>query len=264
MNHSSRVTATVAVLLVINAAARAAEPESKSWTINGIERRALVYAPSKGDHSKPAPLVFVFHGHGGSPQNIDRTMHIQTVWPAAYVVYMQGIPTPTRVDVEGKKPGWQCAPGQVDDRDLKFFDTVLADLRKNHPIDESRIYATGFSNGGVFTYVLWSERPNVFAALAPCAGLPLPGVHVKVPKPVFIVAGEADPLVKIENQRAMIEEVRKLDSATSTGKQVDLATLYHSDQGTPVETLVHSAGHVLPKEAPKLIVDFFRAHELKK
>jgi polyhydroxybutyrate depolymerase len=232
--------------------------------VNGIERRALVYAPSKGEHSKPAPIVFVFHGHGGSAQNVDRTMHIQTLWPEAFVVYMQGIPTPTRVDPEGKKPGWQCAPGQVGDRDLSFFDTVLADLRKNHPVDGSRIYATGFSNGGVFTYVLWSERPNVFAALAPCAGLPLPGVHVKVPKPVFIVAGEADPLVKIENQRAMIEEVRKLDGATSAGKPVDVATLYQSDHGTPVETLVHSAGHVLPKEAPKLIVEFFRAHELKK
>jgi len=254
-------TASFAFLTTI---AYAAEPESQSWMINGVERHALVYTPSKGDHSTPAPIVFVFHGHGGSAQNVDRTMHIQTVWPEAFVVYMQGIPTPTRVDPDGKKPGWQCAPGQVGDRDLKFFDTVLANVRKKYPIDVNRVYATGFSNGGVFTYVLWSERPNVFAAFAPCAGLPLPGVHVKVPKPAFIVAGEADPLVKIENQRSMIEEIRKIDGATSAGKRIDVATLYQSEQGTPVETLIHSGGHVLPKEAPKLIVDFFRAHELKK
>src|SRR5205814_236813 len=107
--------------------------------------------------------------------------------------------------------------------------------------------------------------PNVFAALAPCAGLPMPGVHVKVPKPVFIVAGEADPLVKIENQRAAIEEARKLDGATSTGKlAAGGSTLYTSDKGTPVQTLIHPRGHILPPQAVELIVDFLRGQELKK
>jgi pimeloyl-ACP methyl ester carboxylesterase len=92
----------------------------------------------------------------------------------------------------------------------------------------------------------------------------MPEVHIKAPTPAFIVAGEKDPLVKIENQRAMIEEVRKLDGATGAGNPTEGATLYKSDHGTPVETLIHPGAHVLPPEAPKLIVEFFRAHELKK
>ena len=264
MTRFQSVLGALTSLAFLTSLAQAVEPEKLTLDVAGTERQAIVYAPSAKTKSANSPLVFVFHGHGGNMQNISRTMHIQTTWPEAIVVYMQGVPTPTKVDPEGKKDGWQRAPGDQNDRDIKFFDATLAAVNKKYAVDRDRIYATGFSNGGVFTYVLWAERSNVFAALAPCAGLPLPGVHVKVPKPAFIVAGEADPLVKIENQRAMIEEVRKLDGATSTGKQVDLAILYPSDQGTPVETLVHSAGHVLPKEAPKLIVDFFRAHELKK
>ena len=37
-------------------------------------------------------------------------------------------------------------------------------------MDETRIYATGFSNGAGFTYLLWAARPTVFAAFAPVAG----------------------------------------------------------------------------------------------
>ena len=32
-------------------------------------------------------------------------------------------------------------------------------------IDEKRVYATGHSNGGGFTYLLWTCRPDAFAAL---------------------------------------------------------------------------------------------------
>ena len=34
-------------------------------------------------------------------------------------------------------------------------------------IDDKRIYCTGSSNGGTFTYILLQLRPKVFAAAAP-------------------------------------------------------------------------------------------------
>jgi polyhydroxybutyrate depolymerase len=262
MRNNCRYLA-VLIALGISASLWAADGATLRIDVDGAQREALVFAPAEKPKSGGSPLVFVFHGHGGNSQSASRSMHVQEIWPQAIVVYPQGLNTPTRVDPEGKKPGWQRSAGDQKDRDLKFVDAMLTSIKKKHSVDDKRIYVTGFSNGGVFTYVLWAERPNVFAAVAPCAGLPMPGGHVKVSKPAFIVAGEADPLVKIDNQRAMIEEVRKLNSATSPGKQIDSATLYQSDRGTPVETLVHSGGHVLPKEAPKLIVDFFQSHRLK-
>ena len=91
-------------------------------------------------------------------------------WPEAIVVYMQGLNTPgTLTDPQGKLPGWQKTFGDQGDRDLKFFDAVLATLKKDYKVDEKRIYATGHSNGGGFTYLLWAARGDVFAAVAPCA-----------------------------------------------------------------------------------------------
>src|SRR3989442_764734 len=72
-------------------------------------------------------------------------------------------------DPEGKQPGWQHAAGDHGDRDLKFFDAVLATMKEKHHIDENRVYSMGHSNGGGFTYLLAIARPGTFAAIGPSA-----------------------------------------------------------------------------------------------
>src|SRR4029079_10010630 len=97
----------------------------REWTIDGTTREALVHIPA-ASAPKPYPLVFAFHGHGGSMQNAATMFDYHHVWPEALVVYMQGLNTPGRLtDPEGKKPGWQSAAGFQGDRDLKFFDADL-------------------------------------------------------------------------------------------------------------------------------------------
>src|SRR5262245_9478766 len=141
----------------------------REWMIGETTREALLYVPAAAK-STPAPVVFAFHGHGGTMQHAAAMFDYQHVWPEAIVVYMQGLNTPGRLtDPEGKRPGWQNLPGGQDDRDLKFFDAVLATLKSDYKVDESRIYATGHSNGGGFTYLLWRTRGDVFAAVAPSA-----------------------------------------------------------------------------------------------
>jgi polyhydroxybutyrate depolymerase len=264
MYRSATFCATTVLLTFASHVLHGAEPEALTLNVGGLKRQALVYAPAPPTPSNGSPLVFVFHGHGGSMQNIARTMNIQSIWPEAIVVYPQGVPTPTKVDPAGKKDGWQRGASEQGGRDLRFFDAMLDTVAKKYAVDRQRIYVTGFSNGGVFAYVLWEARPKVFAAVAPCAGLPLPGTHMKVPKPAFIVAGEADAIVPIANQRAMIEDVRKLDGANASGESVGGVLVFHSSKGSPVQTYVHRGGHILPAEVPKMIVDFFRAYELKK
>src|SRR5262245_14881946 len=40
----------------------------REWTIEGTTREALVHIPAE-TAPKPYPLVFAFHGHGGTMQN---------------------------------------------------------------------------------------------------------------------------------------------------------------------------------------------------
>src|SRR5689334_13268912 len=113
----------------------------REWTIDGANREALLHVPATAK-TTPAPLVFVFHGHGGSMKSSARSFHIHTLWPEAIVIYPQGLNTPGRLtDPEGKLPGWQATIGDQGDRDVKFFDTMLASLKSDYKVDERRIYS---------------------------------------------------------------------------------------------------------------------------
>ena len=239
----------------------AAEPAPIKWTVDGVEREALVYLPSTSSKSKP-PVVFAFHGHGGNMYFAARGMAFQNSWPEAIVVYPQGLPTPGIVmDLEGKKPGWQREAGQKNDRDLKFVDAILKTLREKYSIDENRVYATGFSNGGLFTYLLLSQRANVFAAFAPGGAVLLPQVSLSHPRPVFQYGGNGDRLAKFEKQEATIEQLRKFNGCGGAGESCgENCTIYDSTKRAPVATFINPLGHLYPTQVTPLIVRFFQQH----
>ncbi len=248
----------------VSCAARAEDTdkgfERLELKVDGVVREALFYAPVSSK-TNAAPLVFVFHGHGGSSRNAIRSFGINRQWPEAISVYMQGLNTPGRLtDPLGKKPGWQHGPGDQADRDLKFFDTVLAHLKKNFKVDAGRIYATGHSNGGSFTYLLWAARCEVFAAFAPSGAI---GTFHEMlrSKPAMHIAGEKDPLVRFEWQEKMMNVVRKINGCESEGREwAGKCTIYPSANGTPLVTFLYPGGHQFPGEAPALIVKFFKEH----
>jgi polyhydroxybutyrate depolymerase len=174
---------------------------------------------------------------------------------------MQGVPTPGRLtDPEGKRNGWQHDAGDHDDRDLKFFDAVFKTLKDEHKIDENRVYATGHSNGGAFTYLLWAQRPDVFAAMAPSAASSR-SIRSLKPKPAMHIAGENDQLVRFAVQELAMQAVRRINGCQETGESwAEDCTLYPSATGTPFVTFIHAGGHKYPAQAPPLIVRFFKEH----
>jgi polyhydroxybutyrate depolymerase len=205
--------------------------------------------------------VFVFHGHGGNMRQVSRSFRIHELWSEAIVVYMQGLNTPGQLtDPEGKRPGWQKEKGDQKDRDLKFFDEVLKSLKQDCKVDEKRIFSTGHSNGGGFTYLLWSERPDVFAAFAPSGSAALKVKNNLKPKPMLHIAGDNDPLVKYAWQTMMIDSVKKTNQCEEGQPWEQKCTQFPSKIGAPVITFVTSQGHKFPPEAPALIVKFFKQY----
>jgi len=233
--------------------------ERWEFKVDGSSREALAYVPATVKE-KPTPVVFVFHGHGGRAQNAVRMFAMNRHWPEAISIYMQGLNAPGRLtDKDGKAPGWQKFQGDQEDRDLKFFDAVLARLKKDYKVDSKRIFATGHSNGGAFTYLLWAERGDVLAAVAPSASAAAESLPKLKPKPVMHIAGEKDALVKFEWRERTITAARKINGCESDGKSWDTdCTIYPSKTGTPVIAYIHSGGHVVPASAPALIVKFFK------
>ena len=244
--------ALVVVLLVL--CARAVSAEVLTWTVDGDTREAIVFAPSAPPPGGGLPLIFSFHGHGDDMENF-QYVGLQQAWPDAIVVYFQGLKS------RDGYPGWQNERGEYNDRDLKLVDVALASLRKKYNVDDDRVYATGFSNGAMFTYLLWAERPGVFAAYAPVAGRLRPSVVPKEPRPLFHVAGARDAQVAFADQKAAILTAIGVNGVR--GKMTtcgDGCTLYGSGTPAPVMTWIHQGGHEYPRGTSERIASFFHEH----
>jgi polyhydroxybutyrate depolymerase len=238
----------------------AAELVRRTWSVEGVTREALLYLPA-GAEKGGAPVVFVFHGHGGKMRRAASEMPLHKAWPEAIVVYPQGVPTPLGdFDPKGKYSGWQSAPGEQRDRDLKFFDAIHDDLTHAYRPDPKRWYALGHSNGGYFSYLLWATRGNRFAAVA-CSAASLPGgTAALAPKPIFHVGSPEDKIVKFPWQQDAIVAILKLNACPPFKPAAAGFTLYPSTYGNDVAVYLHDRGHNYPKPATELIAKFFRDH----
>lgn len=235
----------------------------QTWIVDGVERSALVASPSAPVAQGGAPIVLVFHGHGGTSQHSARTFAIHSHWPEAVVVYAQGLPTPGRLtDRKGLRPGWQSAPGEQADRDLKFVDVILSWARSRFTIDPSRIYAAGHSNGGTMTYVLWVARGDAFAAFAPSASVFRRDLYPSAkPKPALIIAGQNDELVPFIAQRLSVEVILRLNRADRTSTPwSDGAVLHKSSLDADVVAYIHPGDHTMPANAGVMMARFFKEH----
>lgn len=234
------------------------------WTINGEVRKALVYIPPTAK-SKPTAIIFAFHGHGGTMLNMYRTRGFDKLWPDAIFICPQGLNTPGLLtDLEGKRSGWVMSSETESNRDLQFFDAMLKTLKTDYHIDNNRIYATGHSNGGGFTYLLWATRAKEFAAFAPTATAAGKLRTSLTPKPALHLMGEADPLVKPFMQKATYNMVLNINGCTKEGVKLDSnATLYAGKNGNDVIIFLHGGGHEYPRNANQTIIDFFKKYTKK-
>ncbi len=222
------------------------------WDVDGVPREGIVYAPDSATE-QPTPLILAFHGFGDVARNFQRT-DIHEAWPEAVVVYFQGLTTRRGM------PGWQSS-ATVENRDVRLVDVAVAALKEIYRIDESRIYATGFSNGGMFTYLLWAERPELFAAFAPIAARLRSGVEPTTPRPVFHAAGEGDRVVDYRDQLAAIETAVEVNGVADQPRSCgDGCTLYGPQSGASVMAWVYPAAHVWPMSTSERIAEFFRGH----
>lgn len=133
--------------------------ESSTFTqtmkVAGREREYLVTTPPNVDERDNLPLIFAFHGYEMS----DSSMRAMTEFDKAnaIVVYMQGV-----------NNAWAPAPYAVTsgDDDLEFFDAVRQKMLEDYPINPSRVFAAGHSNGGGFAAYTACHRAHQLTGIA--------------------------------------------------------------------------------------------------
>ncbi|HWB76816.1 MAG TPA: dienelactone hydrolase family protein [Nannocystaceae bacterium] len=162
--------------------------------VGELQRRYLVHVGAQ--LAAPPAVVFAWHGFGSGPESALRSMAAAQLWGDAIVVAPQGEPRTFEQFGDRSRAGWQVAKGELGDRDLAFFDAILAELDARGCVDRKRVYSTGFSNGGFFTNVLACHRGAVLAAAAPAGGGgPFERCSTDAQVPVLVTHGRRDQVV---------------------------------------------------------------------
>ncbi len=195
-----RICWFIALLLCFDGAALRAQtpmPKSaeKTISVDGRRRHYRVFVPTAA--KGPLPLVVVLHGGGSNGRQMEGyTKFNDTAQREGLIVIY-----PDAIDGnwnDGRNLEFIRAEREKID-DVKFIRAAIDAVDKEHPVDRSRIFATGISNGALMSHRLANDASDLFAAVAPVAGsIPVAlAEHFdpKHPVSILIIQGDADPLV---------------------------------------------------------------------
>src|SRR5260370_6462654 len=131
--------------------------------VGGLMRTYVAHLPIAYTPGRAYPLVLAFHGRGTTASWMARRTHLNSVADEHHflVVYPDGYQ-------EQWGDGRGITPSERDGvDDGAFIATLIETLRTQLPIDARRIYATGISNGCVFTFRPGCLPADKIASVAP-------------------------------------------------------------------------------------------------
>ena len=180
-----------ALLLALPVAAAAAlAPGDHEFTLThkALRRSYIVHVPPQAQAGQVLPVVLNFHGGGGHAKahqayvRMDRTADREG-FISVYPNGTGGIAERFLTWNAGTCCG-TAAASRVDD--VGYTLALLDDLANRAPVDRTRIYATGLSNGSMMAYRMAAEAPERIAAVAGVAGsMTLPRFAPRLPVPVM-------------------------------------------------------------------------------
>lgn len=167
-------------------------------TAGGLVRTYLLHVP-RTNRRRRMPLVLVLHGGNGSADQIRQAteMNHEADRRGMIVAYPNGLGW-----FSNKEATWNAgpccgAPALHGTDDVGFVRELIAQLGTTLPIDQRRVYATGFSDGGRMVYRLACELSDKIAAVAPVSGaIPDTTCHPSFAVSLLAVHGTADDVLR--------------------------------------------------------------------
>jgi len=203
-----------------------------------FEERERTFYYSVPEHLEQAvPVVFCFHGAGSSARHhmkitkfnkLSEEHQVITVFPDA--VHFDPADRMTKQWNEGREKNTAF---QRNVNDVGFVLELIDWLKQHYPVDESRIYATGFSNGSAFSLRLGLECQDVFAGVGGVSGPLVKDLAEKFqwskPMPMLFIMGTDDKLVPYDGH---YDSTYMIDQLLSAEKTVEFFAKSWGDRGT--------------------------------
>jgi poly(3-hydroxybutyrate) depolymerase len=127
---------------------------------DGTTREFLLRVPANYDPNMPHDLIVGLHWRGGQASDVydgeGAFYGLQKLYGDSAIY----------VAPNGLDAGW----ANYDDRDIHFIRSLVDQLKGGLCVDNSRIFATGFSFGGMMSNAIGCQMGDLFRAVAPMSG----------------------------------------------------------------------------------------------
>jgi len=154
-------------------------------------RTMLIYSPKNLGQNRP--MIISCHGYSQDANYQSAQAHFENIADTAkfLVVFPNGIGNSW--DISGTT-------------DIDFMTTIIDTMANRYNIDRNRVYLSGFSMGGMFTYWAMGKIADKIAAFAPISGYLLSGSSFTSARPIPIIHihGTADDVVAFSGVAACL------------------------------------------------------------
>jgi polyhydroxybutyrate depolymerase len=135
---------------------------TKQLVVNNTNREYIIYVPENFKGTSSLPLLLSFHGLSSNINfNYDYTNFDELAERENFIV----------VHPNGIDNRWTLSA--TNNPDIDFIEALLNQLENDYNIASNRIYSTGMSNGGNFSFTLACGLNDRIAAIASVTGLML-------------------------------------------------------------------------------------------
>ncbi len=172
-----------------------------------------MFEPKMGK-GKKYPLVLALHGAGerGSKNDV-------------HLLGNKTVVSWAEPDQQKKHPAFVVAPQAqagtwwTQEGNYKLVMQLIEEIKEKYPIDENRIYITGVSMGGMGTWNIIQENPDLFAAAIPVCGI---GDVTKASRlvnlPIWVLHSADDAVVRVTGSTDMINAIEAAGAVVTRGE----------------------------------------------
>lgn len=186
---------------------------------DGVVREYKLVLPASYDPQVAYPLAIGLHGVGGAVSSIRTLMNLENGSTPVIAVYPQGLSLGL-----GTSAAWNagtcCEPATIlQPNDVKFISRLIDNTQTQLRVDKSRVWAMGFSNGGMMAYRLACEISDQITGIGVGAGALTVGECTPTKKfSVIHIHGDVDLAVPLNgggpyNTRSATYSVESVASA---------------------------------------------------
>ena len=191
---------------------------------DGNNREYIIYVPQNYSPSISTPILFALHGGSGYANdfmNYEADFRSISDTAGFILIYPQALEDPN----DGNSTNW-LHKEPTNHKDIFFIETLIDTISSEINIDPNRIYACGYSLGGMFSYEIACQLNYKIAAIASVAGAAFYGAfsscNIVHPTAVLSINGTADGIHPYNDQNGWYFSVAAIDSFWSYSNNTDV------------------------------------------